>query len=895
MQFKGRFQIPLRWSACLVLSLTMVAMGFVPSAAQALLVKGVSVTALQATGGQQMNAATAFTAIDGGEEHTCGLTTGGGVACWGDHTDGQTGDGTDFPYRPVVTVVGLESGVQAVVAGSSHTCALLSNGSVTCWGRNSNGQLGDGGTSERRVPVAVTGLTESVIAIAAGGAHTCTLLQSGGVACWGSNSAGQLGNGANLDQLTPVAVTGLAGSVSALTAGGAHTCALLQSGAIQCWGNNADGQLGDGSLTSRNTPVSVSGLATTATSVAAGADHTCAILVDGSVQCWGDNARGQLGDGSREDRPTPVAVRELSDPIVKVAAGQLHTCALAADGDLYCWGTNNRGQLGNGTLDSSRTPLRVAGTPGDAADLGAGADHACAIFKSGAVYCWGSNRARQLGLDAPGIATVPRFIQPAATANGAAPVNGIPAITGGRYHTCLITPNRGVQCWGRNSDGQLGDGTQLPHTRPVNVTDLASGVTALALGAEHSCAIQNGSVKCWGSNQFGQLGDGTTTERLIPTAVTGVAGTVATLVAGNSHTCALVQPGGVNCWGANSAGQLGDGTTTASSFPVDVAGLSNGVVALTAGAEHTCALLQGGGVKCWGANSAGQLGDSSQNNRTTPGDVIGLTSGVVAIAAGAAHSCAVTETGGVQCWGANNDGQVGDGSSVNQVQPVAVAGLPGAVTAVAAGVSHSCALTAANGVVCWGGNENGQLGDGTTTDRTAPVAVSGLASGVLSLQTGGYHTCVLVTGNRPLCWGRDSDGQLASGALTQSLTPIALAESRPPQLLANYITAQPGSVLTLIGSGFPYSSTLPLLANGVPVSDTLQVNASGEFIVYLTTDDADPGAYLLQTGNPPLATASLLLQVRTAFQPAEGEGITIALPGGIGQPVIDTYMPIAGR
>src|SRR5690606_9006576 len=112
--------------------------------------------------------------------------------------------------------------------------------------------------------------------------------------------------------------------------------------------------------------------------------------------------------------------------------------------------------------------------------------------------------------------------------------------------TCLITPNRGVQCWGRNSDGQLGDGTQLPHTRPVNVTDLASGVTALALGAEHSCAIQNGSVKCWGSNQFGQLGDGTTTERLIPTAVTGVAGTVATLVAGNSHTCALVQPGGVN-------------------------------------------------------------------------------------------------------------------------------------------------------------------------------------------------------------------------------------------------------------------------------------------------------------------------------------------------------------
>lgn len=873
------------------LSLIGIAIYSTPTAAQAISTNS-QVTAPQHARGN----ATAFTAVVGGEEHTCGLTTGGGVACWGDNADGQAGDGTDFPFRPVVAVVGLASGVQSVAVGGGHTCALLISGSVSCWGRNSNGQLGDGSTGERRAPIAVSGLAESVTAIAAGGGHTCALLQSGGVACWGRNSAGQLGNGATTDQRTPVAVTGLAGVVSTLAAGANHTCALLQSGAIQCWGDNTNGQLGDGATVSRPTPAPVIGLVAAATALAAGTNHTCAILVDGRVQCWGDNARGQLGDGSREDHPTAVLIRNVSDTIVRVTAGNFHTCALAADGDLYCWGTNNRGQLGNGTMESSRTPLRVPGTPGDATALGAGVDHTCAIFKAGAVYCWGSNRARQLGQDAPGIATIPRFIQPAAQENGVAPVNGLPAIAGGRYHTCLITPSRGVQCWGRNSNGQVGDGTQLPHSRPINVSGLSSGVTALALGAEHTCALlQHGGVQCWGSNQFGQLGDGATTERLTPTAVIGLAGAVAALVAGDSHTCALVQPGGVKCWGANSAGQLGDGTTMPSAFPVAVAGLSSGVVALTAGAEHSCALLQSGGVKCWGANLVGQLGDGSQLNRATPVDVLGLSSGVIALDAGGAHSCAVTDAGGVQCWGANNDGQLGDGSGVNQLQPVAVTGLPGAITTIAAGIAHSCGLTTANGVTCWGGNETGQLGDGTTTDRLAPVTVSGLAANVLSLQAGGYHTCVLVTGNRPLCWGRDSDGQLATGALTQHLTPLALAEPPPPQLLVNYTTAQTGSVLTLLGSGFAYSATVPLLANGVTVSDTLQVNPSGEFIVYVTTDTADQGAYLLQVGNPSQAAVSFLLQARAAIHPAEGSGIQIALPAGIGQPILDTYMPIVGK
>lgn len=842
----------------------------------------------------QVAAATPFAAIVAGDEHTCGLSTGGGVLCWGANTNGQVGDGTPFAYRPPVGVNGLQSGVLALSANGNHSCALVSTGGIVCWGDNSAGQLGDGTVLDRRAPVAVGGLAASVTGLATGGGHSCALLQTGGVQCWGRNDNGQLGNGANLNLSTPVAVIGLGGPVTALAAGANHTCALLQSGAIQCWGDNTNGQLGDQSVVSRNQPVAVTGLAGPAKGVTAGSAHTCALLADGRMQCWGDNSRGQLGDGTRQDRKSAVLVTNLSDVIVKIAAGRLHTCALAADGDLYCWGANTRGQLGVTSVDSSRTPLRVASAPGDAITVTAGLEHTCATFKGNSIYCWGNNRSRQLGRDAPGVASVPRFLQPAFLADGSAPVTGIVTIIGSRAHTCLITPTSTVQCWGRNSDGQLGDGTQLPRSQPTNVSGL-TGAIALALGVEHTCALlQNGGVKCWGNNNAGQLGDGSTTARLTPVDVTGLGGVAAAIAAGDNFTCALLQTGGIKCWGINSVGQLGNGATTPASAPVDVAGLSSGVTALTANTDHSCALLQGGTVKCWGANGSGQLGDGSTTNRTTPVDVSGL-SGVSDVNTGGGHTCALLTDGSLRCWGANSNGQLGDGSRVAQLQPVVVNGLSGVAKAVETGTAHTCALRNDGSVFCWGSNEFNQVGDGTVTPRTAPTAVSGLTANVLSLHVGGYHTCVLVTGNRPLCWGRDNDGQLGLGALVQSLTATPIEEAPAPKLTVNYATAQISSTLTLVGSGFPYSSTLPLLVNGVTLTDTLQINPSGEFIAYLTTQGANQGAYEVQAGNPPVATGFFLLQERAARRSIEGGGLTFDLPAGIGRPILEFHLPISNR
>ena len=218
------------------------------------------------------------------------------------------------------------------------------------------------------------------------------------------------------------------------------------------------------------------------------------------------------------------------------------------------------------------------------------------------------------------------------------------------------------------------------------------------------------------------LGDGTTTARTTPKDVTGLTRGVAAVSAGGYHTCALTTAGGLKCWGSNKDGQLGDGTTTDRNTPVDVVGLSNGVVAVSAGSGHTCALTSAGGLKCWGSNKDGRIGDGTTTDRLTPVDIRGLASGVASVSAGSRHTCVLTRGGGLKCWGNNEDGQLGDGTFADRATPVNVQELGSGVAAASAGVSHTCAVTTAGGLKCWGSNNSGQLGDGSTGGIPLPVA-----------------------------------------------------------------------------------------------------------------------------------------------------------------------------
>jgi len=359
---------------------------------------------------------------------------------------------------------------------------------------------------------------------------------------------------------------------AAIAAGGYHTCAL-KGGQVYCWGQNNYGQLGDGTTTQRITPTLVADGAmgnSGVTAVAAGGYHTCA-LKGGQVYCWGRNFFGQLGDGTTTQRITPTLVADGAmgnSGVTAVAAGWAYTCALKG-GQVYCWGYNGNGRLGDGTTTDRNTPTLVAdgemGNSGVTAIAAAEGGHTCAL-KGGQVYCWGRNGKGQLGDGT----TTDRNTPVAVTNMG----SGVTAIAAGAYHTCALKGGQ-VYCWGRNDEGQLGDGTTTDRNTPVAVTNMGSGVTAIAAGSFHTCALKGGQVYCWGWNEYGQLGDGTTTDRTTPTLVAnGAMGNsgVTAVAAGGRHTLGLKDTTCLFAWGRNDYGQLGDGTTTNSDTPVQVSG-----------------------------------------------------------------------------------------------------------------------------------------------------------------------------------------------------------------------------------------------------------------------------------------------------------------------------------
>jgi alpha-tubulin suppressor-like RCC1 family protein len=717
-----------------------------------------------------------ISAIATRQDHTCALTAGGGVKCWGDNSYGELGDGTNTERSTPVDVVGLASGATGIATGAYHTCALTAGGGVgtpsrqqfggvKCWGYNSGGELGDGTWNDSSTPVNVVGLASGVAAIATGWYHTCALTTGGGVKCWGENSYGRLGDGTTTERTTPVDVVGLASGVAAIGAGYYHTCALTAGGGVKCWGDNRYGQLGDGTTTRSSTPVDVVGLASGVAAISVGGYHTCVLTTGGGVKCWGSNGSAQLGDGTSSQRTAPVDAVGLGSGVAGIVAGFSTTCALTTGGGVKCWGSNGYGQLGDGTTTQHNAAVDVLGLGSGVARIAAGYRHTCALTTSGRVKCWGHNGYGQLGDGTISQRTAPVDVVGLAS--------GVTAIAAGGWHTCAVTAGGGVKCWGENSYCQLGDGTITQRTTPVNVVGLANGVAAVAVGWYHTCALTTGGgVKCWGYNAYGELGDGTTAGSSTPVDVVGLASGVTAIAAGTYHTCAVTTGGAVKCWGYNLVGQLGDGTTTSSSTAVDVVGLASGVAAIATGAWHTCALTTSGGVKCWGDNPYGQLGDGTNTGSSTPVDVVGLATGVTSIATGGYHTCAVAAGGGVKCWGYNSHGQLGDGTTTRRWTPVDAVGLASGAAAVDAGYRHTCALTAGGGVKCWGYNVFGQLADGTTTQRTAPVDVVGLATGVTSIATGGYHTCALSAGGGVRCWGWDGYGQLGLGTITYRPTPV---------------------------------------------------------------------------------------------------------------------------
>jgi alpha-tubulin suppressor-like RCC1 family protein len=375
--------------------------------------------------------------------------------------------------------------------------------------------------------------TVSFEAVFAGGAHTCALTSSPGAAyCWGRGESGQLGVPAPPStcqtdgplvscSVVPVPVGGGL-TFEKLAGGGAHTCGLTSDGTAHCWGNNQYGQLGNGTTASQNAPVQVAG-GFTFTSIDAGAAHTCALTSAGEAYCWGRNDRGQLGDGTENQSAVPVAVTG-SHTFQVIAAGGFsvgHTCGLTALGAAYCWGDNERGQLGIGSGGSGSEDLNSHGTPTlvlgglTFAELTAGLGrHTCGLTAAGAAYCWGENTFGALGNRSRRDSSVPIAV------SGGLSFDQL-AAGGFIGHTCGVIENSTVYCWGENQTGQVGDGTTRDRLAPRAVVG-GLGFLSIDAGFRHTCGRStNGTVYCWGSNGAGQLGNNSNTLRTVPTGVFG--------------------------------------------------------------------------------------------------------------------------------------------------------------------------------------------------------------------------------------------------------------------------------------------------------------------------------------------------------------------------------------
>jgi alpha-tubulin suppressor-like RCC1 family protein len=699
--------------------------------------------------------------------------------------------------------------VAKVAVGGEHSCAVTVDGVVACWGDNGYGELGNGtnGSTQFSVtPFSVTGgalAGKTVTNITAGQYHTCAVTSDGTAACWGNNGNGQLGNGTTINSNTPVAVTmsgALTGkTVTDITAGGGHTCAVTSDGTAACWGNNFGGQLGDGTTTDSSTPISVTGGALTnktVTDITAGGGHTCALISDGTVTCWGWNDNGQLGDGTTTDSSTPISVTggALTNKTVNdITASLRHTCALLSDGTAACWGWNQFGQLGDGTTTDSSTP--VALTSGATfTSITAGWTYTCVVFDDGSASCWGHTYYGQGNVY-----------------GGALAGKAVSSISASRDHACLVTTDGIVACVGANSLGQLGNASRTNSIIPVAVTaDALTGktVSSVAVAGNHSCAVlSDGAAACWGQNPSGELGNGTTNSSSTPVTVTGgalIAKKVISITAGGSffyqniyrgHTCAVLSEGTAACWGWNEFGQLGSGSTSNSTIPVAVTGgaLTDKIVtSIAASSSHTCAVLSDGSVACWGSNRSGQLGNGTTTNSTIPVAVTGdaLTGKTVTkLAVSDARTCAVLSDGSVACWGVVDILSNGNGDSVMSATPVAITGgaLAGkTVTSITNGGGHTCAVLSDGMAACWGSNWYGTLGNGTWlgygsnssnySNTPAPVASNGVIAGktVTSVTASQYHTCAVLSDGMAACWGDNYYGELGDGSTTLSTTPVSV-------------------------------------------------------------------------------------------------------------------------
>ena len=818
----------------------------------------------------------AITSVSSGGTYACALTRAGEAYCWGrGDLNGEMGDGSFSSWAAphAVSTYGVLAGKKlgSLSGGLRHICVLDISGKAYCWGHNTSGELGNnatngdlfGGGEPAPVAVDTSGVLKgkTIAAISAGGGHTCALDTGGTPYCWGRNDFGQLGDGYSgprkvdglFNDLThssvPVAVDTsgvLKGkTLTAISAGFNHTCALDTEGKAYCWGSNWSGELGDGyagprmvhhygfDITYSSVPVAVDTAGVLSgkvlTSIKLGQSSTCALDGDGRAYCWGANSDGELGNNSVEPSNVPVAVDTSGvlsgKTLTSINIGSHHTCALDRDGQAYCWGANSDGQLGNNSTRPSLVPVEVVMAPDS---------------PTGVTVAAGAGQV-QVSWAAPvdhGATAITSYLVTASDGGGACSTTGSLSciVTGLHGHTSYtftvtatnsvgtssasmpsasVTPAFTVPSAPRSVTADAGDAqATVSWNAPVyDSGDSVTGYTVTATPGGSKCVttsalscvitgLVNGTPYTFSVSASNSIGSSIPSRSMlvVPRIDRAAGPSFSSMSAGASSTCAINSNGRAYCWGLNTNGELGNGSTKDSviGVAVDTSGALAGktLVAIASGGDdnpgHTCTLDSDGKAYCWGWNSEGQLGNNSRTDSSFPVavDTSGALSGkrLTAITVGAANTCALDTDGKAYCWGFNGWGSsAAPPSSGPSLVPVAVdtsGVLAGkTLTAITEGYSHTCALDTDGKAYCWGMNTSGQLGTGGAIGYGIRDAEAVDTSGVLAGKTltaisaGHEHTCAMDADGNAYCWGDDAYGQLGDGDIRNVAVPVPVLTS----------------------------------------------------------------------------------------------------------------------
>ncbi len=797
---------------------------------------------------------------------SCGILSDGSAICWGKNDVGQLGNGSIGGYTSTPDTVSGSYSYKMISSGIDSTvCAILTNGSAVCWGENNYGQVGDNSLTDRENPSFVYG-NYIFKYISAGDESTCGILEDGRALCWGNNDEGELGDGTTAQSLVPVSVEGNY-KFSVVSVGFNHACGVLTNGSAVCWGENAHAELGNGSAGGYSTvPVFVD-YDKKFESVSAGYTFSCGLLTNGSAVCWGNNAYGNLGNGSTGGYGLRPSVVKGGYNFSDVTA-HLVSCGLLTNGSAVCWGMNNYGQLGDGTTTNRNEPVLVSGNY-NFSKIAGGDYHTCGILTNGTALCWGKNDVGQLGNGSEGgYSTVPlfvsgsyRFYNNSAYWNKDHLVSILPremyesgdtitfecsvasdsyqssskddsdstssnlvvknvfvrgdlsrmsgycngysensndlmmynvswyigsshkfsavvlkggSVSAGSDSTCGLLINGSAVCWGSNEYGQLGNSSEGGYSTTAKFVSGGYNFSKVDTGGYHACGMMaNGSVLCWGRNTYGQVGDGTDgNNKNSPTFVSGTYKYV-DISSGNLHSCGITEEGHGMCWGNNEYGQLGDGTTTNRNTPTAVSG-SHLFIKIVAGIHHTCGIVSDGSAYCWGDNSHGQIGNGSVGGSATAPDEVGGGYKYSDIAVGYVHSCGLLTNGSVVCWGDNTYAQLGNGSVGGESSTPKFVDTDYTFVAISGGMSHTCGVMTNGSVVCWGYNylDKGELGNGSAAaTASSPVFIDD-SSKYTSISSLAYHSCGVHIDGSAYCWGDNEYGKLGDGTTTQRDSPV---------------------------------------------------------------------------------------------------------------------------